>query len=267
MNYTSKLLSLFTISVTSAACLSAATLVEFTFDNSGADIDERAGWQPSGGASLDPRVIIMPNESLFNDALGLSIAPEINVPVQIGMQQIAAPDAFAGNVNPGSNNPTNDSQAVTQIAAIGQFTIINDQAPDPPAAPAGWGIVPESVTLQATATNLSGVLLRDNFGDIAFAASPSVNGSVNITIPITNRGRIQFSDPVSYTLYLVGSSALGSPTALSFANADGDFLRYNGEVEAIPEPSVYMAGATALMLGGFLYVRRRKAAKAQENVA
>lgn len=266
MGYTSiKLLTTFAITAISAASLSAATLVEFTFDNAGSDIDERAGWEPAGGASLDSRVIMAQNESaLFNSTVGLTIAPLISIApppisLEIGMDQINTPNAFAGQTNPAGTPPTDQSQAVIQAAAIGQFSIVNDLTPAPPVAPIGWQIVPESIRITGTGSNLDGILLRDNDGDIQFISTSSPNGPLDMTFDLSNRDVISFGGPVNYTLFLIGSG--GSPAGLSFASADGDFIQYEGQVVPIPEPSVYMAGATILMLGGFLYIRRRKAAK------
>jgi len=267
MSYKNKLLTMLSFTAVSAVTLNAAALVEFTFNNAGGDIDERAGWDSLGTAVQDPRVFLRPNEDLFNNAIGMTIAPEFIVPVPAGMQPIVANNAYAGQVNPLTPNPTDTLSALTQFTAFAQFTIENDKANDPPLAPVGWAIVPESVTLQATATNLNSVVLLDNQGIINTIASPAANGSVNITIPIINRDRIDFGGPISYTLYLVGNNAGGPKTSLSFDFANNDFYTYNGTIEAIPEPSVYMAGATALMLGGFLYIRRRKAANKQEDKA
>lgn len=269
-----KLLPAMALTAASLASLQAATLVEFTFSNAGNDIDERAGWQQAGGASLDPRVIIAQNEiALFNGTTGLTIAPLISIapppiPINLGMNTVSAVDVYGGTVHSApppppvvaNNNPINPGEAATHISAIGQFTLLNDRTPAPGAL-AGWRIEPGSMELQGTATNLAGILLRDMNGDIQYVTTPNANGLVNFTFDLSSRDPIEFNGPMSYTLFLVGLTETGPATGLSFSGGNNDFIRYNGEVVPIPEPSVYMAGATAIMLGGFLYIRRRKAAK------
>ncbi|MBK1857028.1 hypothetical protein [Cerasicoccus arenae] len=261
MSYSAtKLLSILTISAASAASLNAATLAEFTFFNSGADIDETAGWQPAGGASLDPKVIIDNNTATFNNTLGLTIAPLITFPIQIGMQPLAGANSYGGTVNPAGSNPTNPGQATGQLAAIGQFTILNDLTPTFD-APIGYQILPESIVIQGVGTNLSGILLQDNKGDVSFQPTPGANGAFTLTFDLVGRLPISFFGPEHYTLYLVGSNSGGAATGATFSSINNDFVQFNGIVEAIPEPSTYMAGATAIMLGAFVCYRRKKAKK------
>ncbi|WP_269540958.1 hypothetical protein [Cerasicoccus fimbriatus] len=241
----------------SLASLDAAKLIEFTFDAS--NINETTGYLPNAPAD---HVIVTsnPDTGFFTGTGGITIFQEITSPFSAGMSPSAAPGYGATSVG---TTPTSPGFAV--FTGIAQFSFINDTAPDLPDAPNGYKILPDSLTVAGTGTNLQGIVIRNSANQSIFLTTGApANGPFSLTFDISGWNDIAFTggESESYSLFLVGSSG-GSPVGAQFTT--GDNITFYGDVVPIPEPSVYLAGASAILLGSFLYVRRRKKSAKQES--